>query len=207
MTGTRLILIRHAESAGSTGRCIRHTDLALSESGQRALRRLTAADGELADLIMRPTAWRAHTVIRSSDLTGASDTASAIAAMVSLPLMLDARLREMHFGEWEGRDWKDLETSDGVRLSAWMSDWTEQAPPGGETVAELVARADAVLAELRHSPPQTVVIVSHAGWIRAALCRLRDKPIAEMFEIAVPNVSVTIAALQTIRDDNDAQRY
>jgi alpha-ribazole phosphatase len=80
------------------------------------------------------------------------------------PLKIDERLREMDHGEWEGRSWKEIEGTDGDRLTAWMADWIGGRPPGGESLGEIEHRVAAWLADLG---PEPVVAVAHAGVIRA----------------------------------------
>lgn len=74
--------------------------------------------------------------------------------------VIDGRLAEMDFGEWEGRAWDDISRAE---LDAWAADVAGYAPPGGESPAALQQRALAFVAELR--VPEAVV-VTHAGVIR-----------------------------------------
>jgi alpha-ribazole phosphatase len=91
--------------------------------------------------------------------------ATLVAQRLGLPLRMDDRLNELGFGEWEGRSWKEIEASDAATLQAWMLAWETMAPPGGETVGELVRRVRewywSVEAERCH------LLVGHAGVIRA----------------------------------------
>lgn len=195
----RLILVRHAEAAHADGRCIGHTDLLLSDRGQQSLAALVAPNGSLADALRRADEHVLGATVFSSDLTRARDTAAAIVSAFALPLVIDARLREMHFGAWDGRNWHELEMTEGAALREWMAQWTLHAPPGGETVAALAGRVDAVLDAIGAMHHETAVIVSHAGWIRTALCRLRDIPFTKMFDIPVDHLSVTVVELQRPR--------
>ncbi len=89
---------------------------------------------------------------------------------------VDARLSELSFGEWEGRAFAEIETSDSARFSEWMARYTELAAPGGETVSDLDARVRSFVAELaqaRDSSEDGLLVVAHAGIVRA-LRRLRD---------------------------------
>lgn len=195
----QLILIRHAEAAHADGRCIGHTDLALSDRGRASLAHLIAPDGALADALQAPGGGLVDAVVVTSDLSRARDTAAAIVSEFTLPLVVDPRLREMHFGAWDGRNWHELEMTEGAALREWMAQWTLHAPPGGETVAALAARVDEALDAISLMPHDAVVVVSHAGWIRTALCKLRDIPLAKMFDIPVDHLSVTVVELQRPR--------
>ena len=77
----------------------------------------------------------------------------------------DGRLREMDFGQWEGRLWADI-ARDG--LDAWTQDFAHYRPGQGENLASMLTRVSAALDEaqqhlLRGTP---VVWVTHAGVAR-----------------------------------------
>ncbi|MFC3283458.1 histidine phosphatase family protein [Litchfieldella rifensis] len=80
----------------------------------------------------------------------------------------DARLRELDFGDYEGKRYEELK--DLPAYCAWIDSRGEQAPPGGESAAALRQRLEAWLVELfaefgakghRH-----VLVVTHGGVIR-----------------------------------------
>jgi len=76
---------------------------------------------------------------------------------------VDVRLSELDFGEWDGRAWNTIGEAE---LSAWTATFATHAPGGGESVAQLTSRCEAFLSE---QGPQGACVVSHAGWINAAL--------------------------------------
>jgi len=75
----------------------------------------------------------------SSDLLRASSTAQAVCEHVGLPLILDARLRETYFGEWQGLTGDEVAAGWPVEFEAWRRH--EGHPVGGETPAEVGADA------------------------------------------------------------------
>lgn len=74
--------------------------------------------------------------------------------------VFDERLREMNFGQWEGRAWDAIPRDE---LDAWAADVVDFAPPGGESARQVLARSLQFLADL--SVPEAV-LVTHAGVIR-----------------------------------------
>ena len=74
--------------------------------------------------------------------------------------MADARLAEMHFGEWEGRRWDDIPRGE---LDAWAANKMDYGPPGGESPRVLLQRVLSFVSGL--TEPEAVV-VTHAGVIR-----------------------------------------
>lgn len=84
--------------------------------------------------------------------------------------VIDRRLAEMDFGDWEGRAWDDIARAE---LDAWAADVAGFAPPGGESPRRLQQRALAFVASLQ--VPEAVV-VTHAGVMRVLLAHWRDLP-------------------------------
>ena len=64
-----------------------------------------------------------------------------------LPVKFDARLRETHLGDWQGRTVAEIDRDYPGAIATWRSDpgW---APPGGESRVAVVARSRPVVDEL-----------------------------------------------------------
>ncbi len=104
----------------------------------------------------------------------------------------------MHFGEWDGRAWAELESADGDRLAAWMADWTTARTPGGEGWPDLLARVESWCVELRAGAEQgggPLVVVAHAGSLRAILGVLLDLPAVALFKLRIERGAVTELAV------------
>ena len=82
-----------------------------------------------------------------------------------LPVQVLPGLIEMDFGLWEGRRWDDVPRHE---LDEWSADFHHARPHGGESVAQLLARARAAL-DAATAGPAPVLAVTHAGIIKAAL--------------------------------------
>lgn len=157
MESTRIIAIRHGETIWNTqGRIQGHIDIGLNEKGkEQAL--LVGQAFSSKDIMVD--------AIYSSDLQRAFNTAEPIALATQLQITQDARLRERHFGDFEGKTWSDIdEHSPEVSIK-----WKERDPvwrpgEGAESLYDLDARVKAVVSELanRHLGSQ-IVLVSHGG--------------------------------------------
>lgn len=90
---------------------------------------------------------------------------------------IDARLSEINFGSWEGQPW---DTIDRAVLDQWAADILNFAPPGGESVAMLQARATE-FAESLAIP--CVALVTHAGIMRALYGYWHKLPVAEWTQL------------------------
>lgn len=117
-----------------------------------------------------------------------------MACLTSGRVTVDARLREMYFGSWEGRTWAELEEQDGPALQEWMQDWTTFRAPGGESFADVVLRVASWLTDLPRDGVDHVV-VAHAGSIRAAAVVLLDLPPSRTFSLAVDHAHVSTFSL------------
>lgn len=103
--------------------------------------------------------------------------------------IIDARLAEMHFGDWEGRRWDDIPRHE---LDAWAADVVGYAPPGGESPRQLQERARQAIAGI--NAPEAVV-VTHAGVIRALLAHWLDLDDGAWLTVSAAFLSVTTVEL------------
>jgi alpha-ribazole phosphatase len=124
----RLFLIRHPPPAVAPGICYGATDLPLAEDPARYAAALRPLLPPAAPLFSSP-------LQRCRRLAEALHPAPIV----------DERLRELDFGDWEMQPWESLERS---LLDAWAQDPLHFRPPGGEAVAALRARVADFLAEL-----------------------------------------------------------
>jgi probable phosphoglycerate mutase len=112
--------------------------------------------------------------ILASDLKRATETAEAVSDLTGLPVRLDARLREVHVGEWQGLHADEVSERYPDLVAAL--DRGEDVPKGvtGETRADVAARVGAVMDELVRElqPGETAVVVAHGVSGRAAATEL-----------------------------------
>ena len=93
-----------------------------------------------------------------------------VVALLRLPVTLDKRLREQHFGQWTGRLWRDV-PADALR-AAEAAGWGF-FPPEGESREEVRLRAMHALTDAaRANTGKTVLVVTHQGVIKAVLYHL-----------------------------------
>jgi len=99
----------------------------------------------------------------ASDLRRSRAAGEAIGAALGLPLVIDPRLSELDFGDWDGRASSDV---DPDALGRFWDDPDANPPPGGERWSALVARVAAAIGDLA---PVPTLVVTHGGTMRAAL--------------------------------------
>lgn len=186
-TATRLYLVRHGQAAGAAGLVMGHTDPPLSAAGECAVRTLALG---------MPALTGASVV--TSDLARARATADLIAKAVGArtdAIEVDPRLRELHFGAWEGRSWDEIQRSDGARLGEWMAAWADRRTPQGEGYRDLYGRVADWARGLDERTGQ-VLVVAHAGSIRALLSLLLGITPQQAFQMRLDHAHVTAVALQ-----------
>lgn len=170
---TRVFLVRHGVADGADGVAVGQVDLPLSAAGAESLHKLAGSwSGGPPDRLF------------ASDLARASASAAILGAAWNLDFAIDARLREMDFGDWDGRSWSEIRATEGAVLKEWMDSWWRRPAPGGESLGDVARRAAAWLDEiLAAHAGETVVAVAHGGSIRAALCHVLGLPLARAFHL------------------------
>ncbi len=155
---TAFLLVRH----GAHGRLGRHLD------GRRPGVHLSDEGGAQAERVAERLAGEAVTAVHSSPLERARETAAPIAATLGLPVTVDPGLLEIDFGEWSGRSFDELALLDAWRR--WNAARSTARTPAGDTMRAAQARIlDSIDALRLAHPDGTVVLVSHADPIKAAL--------------------------------------
>lgn len=175
---TLVDLIRHGEPVG--GRRYRgQVDDPLSERGWRQMRVAVAP--------CQP--WQQ---IVTSSLRRCSEFAHELGRQHGIPVTEEARFREIGFGVWEGRSADEIRAADPQALSRFYRDPQAQRPDGAEPLADFHGRVQAAWQDVlaRHAGAH-VLVVGHAGVIRAVLCHVLGMPPAHMFRLRVANAGIS----------------
>ena len=92
---------------------------------------------------------------------------------LSVPFELRHGLREIHFGEWEGLSWQEIETAFPHEAELWIKEYPLRSPNGGETYDAFNARVTAEMASIVSVLPiSTVAIVTHRGVMQSVMTRM-----------------------------------
>jgi probable phosphomutase (TIGR03848 family) len=185
-TFTTILLIRHGATT-TTGMVLpgRAPGLHLSERGRAQADVVAARLGELA---ARPAA------LYVSPLERARETAAPIAAALRLRAVADKGLLECDFGTWTGKRLAHLR-----RRVEWRA--VQHSPstfrfPEGESFDEMTHRVWGTLERLaRKHRNRTIVVVSHADPIKAAVTRALGVPLDLFQRTVISTASVSALAL------------
>jgi probable phosphoglycerate mutase len=181
---TVVLLVRHGVTP-TTGKVLpgRRPGLHLSDDGRK---QADAAAKRIAGL-------KRVAAIYSSPLERARETAAAIARARRMPIRIDRGLFECDFGAWTGKRLDELR-----KRPEW--DVVQRHPsafrfPGGESFSEMQARITGAIARLvAQHQGRTIVAVSHADPIKAAVAHALGVPLDLFQRIVIGTASITAIA-------------
>jgi broad specificity phosphatase PhoE len=163
--GRTLIIWRHGETDHNvSGIWQGQLDTALSDRGRQ-------------QAVVAAAALAAHrpSVIVSSDLRRAADTARSLASLVGLKVRYDERLREIHAGLWQGMTAGDVAEQFPVEQAALLAGEDIQRGIHGESLAQVAERTRAAVDELLLAdlaPQECAVIATHGVASRTIVASL-----------------------------------
>jgi alpha-ribazole phosphatase len=186
MTDTRFWLIRHA-LVEENARAILYgvMDVALCET---TLLEQGPMYRSLARRLPRPALWLV------SPLTRTQRTAEAIfaAGYPQTELIVEPDLIEQSLGEWQGLPHAELPARLSLPKHAFWPLAGQERPPGGESMADVIARAGRALERyVTTHRGQDVVAVTHGGTIRAAVAHALQIGPDHALNLSIQNLSLT----------------
>jgi probable phosphoglycerate mutase len=108
-----------------------------------------------------------------SSLRRCQDTARPLSAAVGLEIQIRDGLREISYGQWEGKPPEEVSRRFHDEYVRWMADPGWNRPSGGERGVDVARRSASVLNEIeRKHASGNVLVVSHKATIRIMLCSL-----------------------------------
>ncbi len=178
-------LIRHGEPQG--GPMFRGSqDDPLSETGWQQMR--SAIDQhESWDLIL------------TSPLLRCQEFARELAEQKGLPITIENRFRELHFGEWEGRTSAQIMENSPEALNRFFANPVSNPPPGGERFEDFGVRIrEAWTHWQQEAAGKHVLLVCHGGVIGRLLADVMSIPLEKSFSA----IKVPYACRSRIRVDD-----
>ncbi|WJR80266.1 histidine phosphatase family protein [Bradyrhizobium sp. NP1] len=169
MPAPTIYYIRHGQTSwNAEGRLQGVQDVPLNRLG----RRQAARAGEiLADLFARDGRDKTELSFVASPLGRARATMELVRGELKMPpadYALDARLREIGYGIWEGSTLAEMQAADPALFARRQAEKWTVAPQGGETYVQVQARVTDWYNELTSD----TVAVAHGGTARALMVAL-----------------------------------
>lgn len=168
-----IYLIRHTQTDTPKGLCYGQSDVKLA----------TTFFDDARDTLKKINLPQENDLLFSSPLS----RCTRLAALISDDVILDNRLLEVNFGDWENMPFADIESE---KLHHWTQNFVTLAPPNGENFTELCQRVERFWHDVIQLENKRVFIVTHAGVIRALLAVILKLPPANAFQFRVDCGSV-----------------
>ncbi|MEE9351773.1 MAG: histidine phosphatase family protein [Thiotrichaceae bacterium] len=176
---TIIDLLRHGEPEG--GRMYRGsgTDHPLSDLGWQQMKESIrkVRDAHSAD-------W---SYIVTSPMTRCHSFAKELSQQMDLPLEVIDTLVEAGYGEWEGKTPAQLKQTDNKAYWDFYADPVNNRPKDAESLEDLTSRVSSTFIDLMHRyKGKKVLLISHAGVMRAVIGSTLKTPLASQQQINIP---------------------
>jgi len=162
----KITLIRHTRVAVETGICYGWSDVGVAPSFETE-----------ASRVKENISNEQFDIVYSSPLSRCRKLAAFCGFHEPI---LDDRLKELNFGEWEMKSWNEL--SSDPRSEAWFKDWVNNPTPNGESLQDQYDRVSDFLNELRKSGLQKVCLFAHGGVLTCARVYAGEYPLQDAFK-------------------------
>jgi alpha-ribazole phosphatase len=120
------------------------------------------------------------------------ETAEIVLGNSSATFIVDNRINEISFGEFEGKSYEEIKKTFPVECEQWDENWKEFIPPGGESYLKFCNRISSFMQELLRKKEEEVLIVTHGGVIRAMYCYVLNNNIDLYWKFASKNGDVSV---------------
>ena len=186
---TTIALVRHGETDWNRDRRFQgHADVPLNSAGREQVR-------ELADRL----AGESFSVVYTSPLRRASESAELIAARLGVDVRPSEALKEVDVGAWSGLTVHEIEDRYPEGFARWV-EWRCAGWSDGETYEQLGLRVVAGLREIavKHAGEQ-ILAVTHGGPIRSAAAEALRVPLHEVRDRLGPMANAAVVRID-VRD-------
>ncbi|MEZ0323249.1 MAG: histidine phosphatase family protein [Hydrogenothermaceae bacterium] len=177
-----IYLMRHGESEYNAKKIVQgHIDTSLTEIG---FKQAKLAGEFLKDKNIKK--------IISSDLKRAYQTAKTVSEILGLPVITDHRIREMHFGTWEGMSYDYIYQNHIEDFHNWLSNPVKYPLPKQESVENFEKRLKLFLEDISNHDEDTILVVGHGGSIHGLLCISFGIPFENLWKFKHNNTGISL---------------
>ncbi|QOJ23628.1 MAG: alpha-ribazole phosphatase family protein [Gammaproteobacteria bacterium] len=175
---TYIDLLRHGETENSHRYC-GSSDYPLTRTGWQQMWKTTED---------QTPQWQ-HII--TSPLIRCADFAQALGQRYSISVTCDNRIREIHFGAWEGCSAAELQQSDADALSRFWQNPLDHPPPDGEHLLDFEARVLSAWKDIQAQfCGKRILLITHGGVIRILVCHILHHPLERLLDIDVCHASM-----------------
>ena len=180
---THICLLRHGETQGGA-RFHGSSDVLLSEHGW----------SQMQAAVENKNNWNR---IISSPLSRCADFAQTLKQRYDIPLQFDTRIKEIHFGIWEGKSAEEIMRNDVDALTRYWQDPTQYTPHDGESLIDFEARILSFWQEIiTRYRGEKILLIAHGGVIRLLLCHILQRPLQRILEVEVAHATIHVIRIE-----------
>ena len=179
----KLILVRHGETDwNAEGRIQGMLDVPLNALGVQQAELAAAELARMFDVAE----------LVSSDLVRTRETTKPINEATGFEPRFDARIRERHFGVWQGKTYEEWRVQDAVGMARYNAGDPDYGPEGGETASQFLKRCvDTVTDLVLGSAEKTLILVTHGGVVSSMVRHAQGLNPQSARTWSVPNASIS----------------
>jgi len=169
-------LMRHGTPIGGKMYRGHSIDHPLSEKGWQQMRD-SVGDYDQWDQIITSPMSRCH------------DFAQEVSHKHNIPLQIIDQLKEVGFGSWEGKSAQEIDPNEFL---AFYRDPINNRPEGSEPLEDFINRVvQSWKAMLKEHHGKHLLIVAHAGVIRAIISHILYSEVMGMYKISIENGKIS----------------
>ena len=189
----QLILVRHGETDwNAEGRIQGMLDVPLNALGMQQAELVAAELARTIDVAE----------LVSSDLVRTRETTKPINDACGFEPRFDARIRERHFGVWQGKTYEEWRVLDAVGMARYNAGDPDYGPEGGETATQFLKRCvDAVTDLVLGSLEKTLILVTHGGVVSSMVRHAQGLNPQSARTWSVPNASLSVWRVEYVNDE------
>ena len=161
-----IFVIRHTEVYNPENLCYGNFDIPLMKNYKNKSKKIFDNLPKDLDKIYTSPSKRCTDLIKSMNLKFSEIT----------------ELRELDFGDWEGKKWDEINQID---LNIWMLDFINNSPKNGEKMIDLYNRVIQFTESIVDLNFSKILFVTHAGVIRALLSNALNISLKDTFNIQI----------------------
>lgn len=128
----------------------------------------------------------------SSDLKRAYQTAVTVAEVLKVPVVVDSRIREMHFGSWEGLSYDHIYKNHLEEFHNWLANPVKNPLPNQESITNFENRLRMFLDDIKNHDEDNILVVGHGGSVQGLLCIAMELGMENLWKFKHNNTGISL---------------
>ena len=176
----KILFLRHGDTCFS-GKYIGSFDVPLSAKGLQQIKKIRS-------FILLQKIEK----VFCSPMLRCLQTFEQLALSLSAPVNLEENLREINFGRWEGKSFKEIVETDPDLVDQWSKGYANFTFPEGENIAHFIQRVEQIKSQILSINHHRILVISHGGVIRSMICSLLGQSQEKYLQYAVEKGTVSM---------------